>query len=158
MSLWFVFEHLHESPAHVIDQLVARHPRTMSMFFRALGERVQKQVRGRAAVIQLAGTPPVTPEECVEITRTQDLVLRNLKITEMYHRLSSGLAGMLGPQDINWCTFACNATKTAGYTIRKEDVTMPRLALTLQAIETPSYVLVPRPISSSNTSDRAVAV
>jgi hypothetical protein len=63
---------------------------------------------------------PITDAECDDIARTPDLVLRNLRITEMYHRLSVQLATLLGRDDANWCTFACHASRTAGYSIRGE--------------------------------------
>src|SRR5439155_27279064 len=37
-----------------------------------------------------------------------------------YHRISLELTLLLGHQDANWYTFACNASKTAGYSIRRE--------------------------------------
>jgi hypothetical protein len=64
----------------------------------------------------------VTLAECEEVVRTEDLVLRNLRITHMYHRLSQELALLAGQRDANWCTFACSASKTAGYSIRGEVV------------------------------------
>jgi len=49
-------------------------------------------------------------------------VLRNLLITQRYHDLSQDLAGVLGRDDANWATFATWASKTAGQSIREEDV------------------------------------
>ena len=51
-----------------------------------------------------------------------DPVLRNLQITQCYHELSAALADRIGP-GANWCTFATWASKQAGQTIRKEDIT-----------------------------------
>jgi len=49
-------------------------------------------------------------------------VLRNLLITQRYSDLSHALAGALGRGDANWATFATWASKTAGRSIREEDV------------------------------------
>lgn len=49
-------------------------------------------------------------------------VLRNLRITEGYHLLSERLAGMLGRGDLNWCTYATWASKTAGAFIRGDEL------------------------------------
>lgn len=49
-------------------------------------------------------------------------VLRNLLITQRYHDLSHALAGVLGPENANWSTFATWASKTAGRSIREEDL------------------------------------
>jgi hypothetical protein len=47
-------------------------------------------------------------------------VLRNLKITQCYHDLSCALAGLLGVENLNWCSFAAWASKTAGRFVRGE--------------------------------------
>ena len=64
--------------------------------------------------------PAIT--EVDRIATTRDPVLRNLKITQCYHELSATLAERSGPS-ANWCTFATWASKQAGQTIRKEDLT-----------------------------------
>ena len=51
-----------------------------------------------------------------------DPILRNLKITQGYRDLSVGMAHLLGNHNVNWATFATWASKTAGLSIRKEDV------------------------------------
>ena len=56
------------------------------------------------------------------IARLTQPVLRNLLITQRYHDLSHDLAGALGRADANWATFATWASKTAGRSIREEDV------------------------------------
>lgn len=55
------------------------------------------------------------------IVALDDAILRNLRITQCYHELSSALAAMTGPT-ANWCTFATWASKQAGQTIRREDL------------------------------------
>ncbi|RPI74111.1 MAG: hypothetical protein EHM47_04525, partial [Ignavibacteriales bacterium] len=50
-----------------------------------------------------------------------DPVIRNLNITQCYYELSSAMKE-LGIKP-NWCTFATWASKQAGQSIRKEDLT-----------------------------------
>lgn len=102
------------------ERLVNEHPKVLAFFTRVVVARLNRTIRGRAPVAQLGTRSTVTLEDCDEVVRTGNLVLRNLKITQMYHRLSQELALMLGHGDANWCTFACNASKTAGYSIRGE--------------------------------------
>jgi len=49
-------------------------------------------------------------------------VLRNLLITQRYHDLSGALATTIGGPNVNWSTFATWASKTAGQSIRNEEV------------------------------------
>jgi len=102
------------------ERLVNEHPKVLAFFTRVVVTRLNRTIRGRVPVAQLGTRSTVTLEDCDEVARTGNLVLRNLKITQMYHRLSQELALMLGHADANWCTFACNASKTAGYSIRGE--------------------------------------
>ncbi|HEX6927304.1 MAG TPA: hypothetical protein VF167_17900 [Longimicrobiaceae bacterium] len=61
-----------------------------------------------------------TPAEVDEIVAITDPVLRNLRITEAYHRLAMAFPG---PRPgANWCAFAVWASKQAGQTIRGEDL------------------------------------
>ncbi len=56
---------------------------------------------------------------------TDNLVLRNLLITQRYHDLSRALAETMGnDRDVNWSTFATWASKTAGLSIRDEEVSL----------------------------------
>src|SRR5262245_54167180 len=65
-------------------------------------------------------TSPLT-DEVMQIAAIADPVLRNLRITECYYRLSMAMARRTG-QRANWCTFATWASKQAGQTIRGEDI------------------------------------
>ncbi len=65
-------------------------------------------------------------EEVVAITAIHDGAIRNLRITECYHRLSLAMAARTGAC-ANWCTFATWASRQAGRTIRGEDL-LARLA------------------------------
>jgi hypothetical protein len=68
-------------------------------------------------------TPPCPSVADVErISELTDPILRNLQITQCYHELSAGMAARTGLR-ANWCTFATWASKQAGQTIRKEDLT-----------------------------------
>ena len=46
--------------------------------------------------------------------------LRNLRITQCYHDLSHSIAAVVGDANVNWCTFAAWASKTAGRFVRGE--------------------------------------
>jgi CRP-like cAMP-binding protein len=109
------------------DRLVNEHPKTMAVFTRIIVARLNSRIRARSVITQLRTLPLVTAADCDDVVSTQHLVLRNLKITQMYHRLSIELTTMLGHADANWCTFACNASKTAGYSIRREEVPLAGL-------------------------------
>jgi len=61
------------------------------------------------------------------ITFMREPVVRNLLITQRYHELSLGLAETIDEQNVNWSTFATWASKTAGESIRKEEV--PRFVI-----------------------------
>ena len=56
------------------------------------------------------------------IIKLSDPVRRNLFITQRYHDLSRGLRDTIDPGNANWSTFATWASKTAGETIRDEEV------------------------------------
>ena len=62
------------------------------------------------------------PTDLATISAMQDPVLRNLLITQRYHDLSVELARTIGGPDVNWSTFATWASKTAGQSIRNEEV------------------------------------
>jgi hypothetical protein len=79
----------------------------------------------------LAAAPSV--DEVRSICRTENDIVRNLRITECYHRLSVAFRDRVG-LGANWCTFATWASRQAGCTIRGEDLidhlirpTTPRL-------------------------------
>ena len=56
------------------------------------------------------------------ITAIPDPVVRNLNITQCYYELSKAMEGLIGINP-NWCTFAVWASKQAGQSIRREDIT-----------------------------------
>jgi hypothetical protein len=71
----------------------------------------------------------VSPDEVARIIAEPDAILRNLRITECYHRLSTELAGVIDSNNANWSTFATWASLTAGVSIRDEEVPVLLLAL-----------------------------
>jgi hypothetical protein len=68
----------------------------------------------------MASNPP-TVAEVREICKIDYAPVRNLRITECYHRLSQAFRERVG-QGSNWCTFATWASRQAGITIRGEDI------------------------------------
>jgi hypothetical protein len=66
-------------------------------------------------------TSPPSIQDIERIALVSDPVLRNLQITQCYHELALVLAERTR-QKANWCTFATWASKQAGQTIRKEDL------------------------------------
>jgi len=62
------------------------------------------------------------PTDLDAIAQLQDGALRNLLITQRYHDLSLALTETIGPGNVNWSTFATWASKTAGLSIRNEEV------------------------------------
>jgi hypothetical protein len=77
-------------------------------------------------------TSILTPsaDEIASIIRIDgDPVIRNLKITQCYHDLSRAITSVIGGENVNWCTFATWASKTAGRFIRGELLAIFRDAL-----------------------------
>lgn len=65
------------------------------------------------------------PTDLDAIANMKDGALRNLLITQRYHDLSAALAETIegaGATNVNWSTFATWASKTAGLSIRDEEV------------------------------------
>lgn len=71
----------------------------------------------------VAATPaaPATPAEVERISAVQDVVLRNVMITQCYHDLARAVRQRAG-EGANWCAFATWASRQAGHTIRGEDL------------------------------------
>jgi hypothetical protein len=61
-------------------------------------------------------------EDLERIAKLDNVVLRNLLITQRYHDLSHELARVIGQGNANWSTFATWASRTAGTSIRKEEL------------------------------------
>jgi len=66
-------------------------------------------------------TTPV-PTDLAKIADMTDAAVRNLLITQRYHDLSRGLVETIGEGNVNWSTFATWASKTAGLSIRDQEV------------------------------------
>lgn len=67
----------------------------------------------------------MTQEDIARISEETNVVLRNLQITQCYHDLSAEFASVINSGNANWCTFATWASKTAGISVRSEE--LPRL-------------------------------
>ena len=78
----------------------------------------------------LAATPAPSRQEVGAIIGLDaEPALRNLRITQCYHDLSQSMASVIGDWNVNWCTFASWASKTAGRFVRGELVGIFRDAL-----------------------------
>jgi hypothetical protein len=62
-----------------------------------------------------------TVAEVDRIAALDDPLIRNLQITQCYYELSTAVVERTGAS-ANWCTFATWASKQAGQTIRKDDL------------------------------------
>ncbi len=69
-----------------------------------------------------AGYVAPTQQDLADIVALKDDVHRNLWITQRYFDLSLGLRLVIDPDNANWSTFATWASKTAGQSIRNEEV------------------------------------
>ena len=90
----------------------------------AVGERLAAARSSQLAATEADGggidvTVPTVNDVDV-IGAISDPVLRNLRITQCYHELSTAVAERVSP-GANWCTFATWASRQAGQTIRGED-------------------------------------
>ena len=77
---------------------------------------------------------PIGEAQVAEVAAIQDPVLRNLWITTAYHDMAQGMTSPLGPVNLSWPAFATWASKTAGASIRGEELP----ALFREALETSS--------------------
>ncbi len=102
------------------DQLLNHDPSSGASLARIMAARLQRALKVRSTVAHLRTVPMISAEECEAVVDNQHLVLRNLKVTEGYYRLSVGMTLLLGHQDANWLTYACSASKTVGSFIRGE--------------------------------------
>ena len=84
------------------------------------------------------------------IARLGDAPLRNVLITQTYCDLSRGLSAVTGADNANWSSFATWASKTAGETIRGEEVPaeVARLLRDEAALETHLSRLAKRSVRS----------
>ena len=62
----------------------------------------------------------LTQGEIKRIVRRQNLLLRNLQVTQGYYRISEGMRQVIGSTNVSWCAFATHASKTAGQALRHE--------------------------------------
>lgn len=67
-------------------------------------------------------SPDQVLSDIERIVKLENAPIRNLWITQRYHTLMGMLAGVIGEDNANWSTFATWASKTAGQSIRGEEV------------------------------------
>lgn len=113
------------------EQLLEQHPAAMVFFRQLLLERVTRRAQAEVNAGPDQTRRPVTLEDVESVTRTSDLVLRNFRITQSYHRLALDVRDLLGSADVNWLAFGAHASKTAGYAIRKEEVPLQEISAAL---------------------------
>ncbi len=85
-------------------------------------EHLMSMVSAAVASTSAETFESTTVEEVERIVGESDPVLRNLWITQSYYKLSGELSRVIDRQNVNWSTFACWASKTAGLSIRNEEV------------------------------------
>jgi len=73
----------------------------------------------------LAMSAILTKDYIQSIIERENLVVRNLQVTQGYYRISNALKKCVSSKNINWTTFATHASKTAGQALRHELI--PRL-------------------------------
>lgn len=83
----------------------------MSVFFTGSGNAMTAPRPGEAVLLEIE-----------RVARLEQPVIRNLWITQHYHSLMGLLAEVLGAGNANWSTFATWASKTAGQSIRGEEL------------------------------------
>jgi hypothetical protein len=66
----------------------------------------------------------LTAEYIQSVVENEDLIVRNLQVTQGYYRLSQAMKRYMSDKNVNWCAFATHASKTAGQALRHE--LMPR--------------------------------
>jgi CRP-like cAMP-binding protein len=109
------------------DRLLAHDSAASATLAKMMANRLQERLRARTFVAQLRTLPLVTESDCADVAATGNLILRNLKVTDAYYRLSIGMTLLTGHQDVSWLTFACNASKTVGTFIRAEAIPMGQM-------------------------------
>ncbi len=65
---------------------------------------------------------PVRSAEVAVIAGIEDPVVRNLWITHAYHEWGVALSRLMGDEDVSWCGFGTWASKSAGRTIRGDEL------------------------------------
>jgi pSer/pThr/pTyr-binding forkhead associated (FHA) protein len=67
------------------------------------------------------------------IVESKHLIARNLQITLSYYRLSQAMQDIVSSDDLNWCSFATYASKTAGQVLRHELIPRPLKSFMIRA-------------------------
>lgn len=64
--------------------------------------------------------PWLTEAVIQSIVDCDNLVVRNLQVSQGYHRISEAMRQLIGDKNVSWCSFATHASKTAGQALRHE--------------------------------------
>ena len=62
----------------------------------------------------------LTGEYIQSIIDSDNLVVRNLQVTQGYYLISQGMKRYTSGKNVSWCSFATHASKTAGQALRHE--------------------------------------
>ena len=54
------------------------------------------------------------------VIEKENLVVRNLQVTQGYYRISNAMKKYVSSKNVNWTSFATHASKTAGKALRHE--------------------------------------
>lgn len=99
--------------------------------FGALGKNppsgvLAQKTFGHARTVYNSWMPVMITKDYIQsIVERENLVVRNLQVTQGYYRLSQGMRRCTSGKNVSWCSFATHASKTAGQALRHE--LMPRL-------------------------------
>lgn len=104
------------------NKLIEEYSHLTGKFSQLIQSRISQRVRFEQSIQPENRRQSLTLQLCEDTIRTEDLIVRNYKITDGYHRLALDLADVLGATDVNWPAFGAHASKSAGFTIRKEEI------------------------------------
>ncbi len=62
----------------------------------------------------------LTKDYIQSVIERENLVVRNLQVTQGYYRISSAMKKYVSSKNVNWTSFATHASKTAGQALRHE--------------------------------------
>ena len=62
----------------------------------------------------------LTREYIQSVIEKENLVVRNLQVTQGYYRISNAMKKYVSSKNVNWTSFATHASKTAGQALRHE--------------------------------------
>ncbi len=62
----------------------------------------------------------LTKDYIQSVIERENLVVRNLQVTQGYYRISNAMKKYVSSKNVNWTSFATHASKTAGQALRHE--------------------------------------